>query len=231
MNGSLPPDKLFKTIGYYLAFIAFGLTVAALGPNLLHLAENTQVTLKAISGLFTARSLGFLIGAFLGGRLFDRLPLWRRAPLTETSSDGLFVLDGLSSVGVNETVVTLEGRPADGMDLELTALYRAATGGGIQKLPHLPNFAVGGMLGLRGPWRISTQIHLQHMADRYGDVAGGSDRRLSAATDLGVRFALPVAETVTAWLELRNLLGQKMVIWEGYPMPGRATAMGISMRF
>ena len=51
MNTSLSPDKLFKTIGYYLAFIAFGLTVAALGPTLGHLADNTQVTLKTISGL------------------------------------------------------------------------------------------------------------------------------------------------------------------------------------
>jgi hypothetical protein len=164
-------------------------------------------------------------------RLFDRLPVWRRAPLTETESDGLFVLDGLASIGLNETVVMLEGRPTDNLDLDLTVLYRTSTGGGIQELPHLPDFAVRGTVSFQGPWRVSTTLHLQHLADRYGDVAGGDDRRLDSASDLGARFAFPVTGAVTAWLELRNLLGQKMVLWEGYPMPGRATAIGISVRF
>lgn len=66
--------KLSITIGYYIAFIALGLVEAALGPTLPQLAENTGTALREISFLFTARSLGYLLGSFTGGRLFDRMP-------------------------------------------------------------------------------------------------------------------------------------------------------------
>lgn len=66
--------KLSKTSGYYAAFIALGLITAALGPTLPGLAEQTGTTLGQISYLFVARSLGYLLGSFFGGRLYDRLP-------------------------------------------------------------------------------------------------------------------------------------------------------------
>jgi FHS family Na+ dependent glucose MFS transporter 1 len=69
-----PAKKISKTIGYYAAFVALGLTGASLGPTLPGLAEHTQTFLSEISFLFTARSLGYLLGSFLGGRLYDRLP-------------------------------------------------------------------------------------------------------------------------------------------------------------
>jgi MFS family permease len=63
-----------QTTTYYLAFIALGLTAASLGPTLLGLAGQTGSTLGEISLVFTVRSLGYLTGSFIGGRLFDRLP-------------------------------------------------------------------------------------------------------------------------------------------------------------
>jgi fucose permease len=66
--------RLSKTAAYYVAFVALGLTTAALGPTLRSLAENTQATLGEISFLFTARSLGYLFGSLIGGRLYDRIP-------------------------------------------------------------------------------------------------------------------------------------------------------------
>lgn len=72
-----PADRtgqLLKTTGYYAAFIALGLANASLGPTLPGLAEQTQARLSEISYLFTARSLGYLLAALLGGRLYDRLP-------------------------------------------------------------------------------------------------------------------------------------------------------------
>ncbi len=68
------PDKLWKTVSYYAAFIGLGLANASLGPTLPGLAENTRTGLREISFLFTARSLGYLIGSLLGGRLYDRVP-------------------------------------------------------------------------------------------------------------------------------------------------------------
>jgi FHS family Na+ dependent glucose MFS transporter 1 len=66
--------KNAKTVAYYAAFVALGLAVASLGPTLPGLAENTRTVLSEISYLFTARSLGYLLGSFQGGRLYDRMP-------------------------------------------------------------------------------------------------------------------------------------------------------------
>lgn len=66
--------KISKTAGYYVAFIALGMAAASLGPTLPGLAEHTRTGLSEISFLFTARSMGYLIGSLLGGRLYDRLP-------------------------------------------------------------------------------------------------------------------------------------------------------------
>jgi len=62
------------TVGYYYAFVILGLVGASLGPTLPGLAEHTGTHLGQISYLFTARSLGYLIGSFFGGRLYDRVP-------------------------------------------------------------------------------------------------------------------------------------------------------------
>ncbi|NJN94713.1 MAG: MFS transporter [Anaerolineales bacterium] len=74
LSTGLPAGRSSKTAAYYLAFVALGLTSATLGPTLPNLAEHTRSNLREISYLFTARSLGYLIGSFLGGRLFDRKP-------------------------------------------------------------------------------------------------------------------------------------------------------------
>ncbi|NKQ34963.1 MAG: MFS transporter [Chloroflexi bacterium] len=62
------------TVAYYIAFISLGLVAAALGPTLPGLAAQTGSQINQISFLFTARSLGFLLGAFAVGHLYDRLP-------------------------------------------------------------------------------------------------------------------------------------------------------------
>ncbi len=66
-------SKMIKTVAYYVAFIALGLTSALLGPTLLGLAENTGSALALMSYSIMARSLGYLIGSSLGGRVYDRL--------------------------------------------------------------------------------------------------------------------------------------------------------------
>jgi len=63
-----------QTAGYYAAFVALGLIGSLLGPTLTALAQNTNVRLDQISILFTGRSLGYLLGSLLGGRLYDRRP-------------------------------------------------------------------------------------------------------------------------------------------------------------
>ena len=68
----IPRQALILTALYYLSFVLLGLANSSIGPTLPYLAENTGVTLQAISILFVARSAGYLMGALLGSRLYDR---------------------------------------------------------------------------------------------------------------------------------------------------------------
>ncbi|HDQ34846.1 MAG TPA: MFS transporter [Chloroflexi bacterium] len=78
--------------GYYASFIMLGMTGAVLGPTLPALAEHTGVTLNAIGLLFTARSLGFLLGAVQAGRLYDSQPGHRVLTLGLLISAGMTAL-------------------------------------------------------------------------------------------------------------------------------------------
>ncbi len=71
INSALTTNSaMTKTITYYVAFIGLGLLAASLGPTIPGLAENTGTQLSQISFLFTARSLGYLLGAQIG-RVYD----------------------------------------------------------------------------------------------------------------------------------------------------------------
>lgn len=67
-------QKYITTTAYYLAFILLGLTIAAEGPTLLKLAEHTASRLDQISQLFLFGSFGYLVGSYVGGRIYDRVP-------------------------------------------------------------------------------------------------------------------------------------------------------------
>lgn len=63
--------KISRTVGYYGAFLILGATTAILGPTLSRLATHTHTNLGQASLIFTARALGYLLGALLGGRCYD----------------------------------------------------------------------------------------------------------------------------------------------------------------
>jgi FHS family Na+ dependent glucose MFS transporter 1 len=73
-SGKGGEGKLGKTATYYAGLLTLGLVVAVIGPSLPRLAGSTGSTLSRISYLFTAHSLGYLLGSLLSGRLFDRVP-------------------------------------------------------------------------------------------------------------------------------------------------------------
>lgn len=73
---------IVATIAYYLAFIILGLTTAAAGPSLLRLADHTASPLNIISSIFVFSSLGYLIGSFFSGRIYDRFSGHRFIALT-----------------------------------------------------------------------------------------------------------------------------------------------------
>jgi FHS family Na+ dependent glucose MFS transporter 1 len=69
----VPDERLSRTTAYFAAFVAIGLSTATLGPTLPGLAGHTRTQLSQASLLFTAHSLGYLVGSFQGGRLYDRV--------------------------------------------------------------------------------------------------------------------------------------------------------------
>jgi FHS family Na+ dependent glucose MFS transporter 1 len=73
-TGRRSSEATAATAGYFGTFIVLGMAAAALGPTLPALAANTRTSLGLISLLFTAHSLGYLLSAIFGGRLYDRLP-------------------------------------------------------------------------------------------------------------------------------------------------------------
>ena len=66
--------RMATTGGYFAAFIGIGLAEAVLGRTLPDLAAQTGTVTSEISFLFIARAAGYLLGALLAGRLYDRLP-------------------------------------------------------------------------------------------------------------------------------------------------------------
>lgn len=64
-------QKHITTAAYYLAFILLGLSMAAEGPTLLKLAEHTSSTLDQISLIFFFGSLGYLVGSYISGLIYD----------------------------------------------------------------------------------------------------------------------------------------------------------------
>jgi MFS transporter, FHS family, Na+ dependent glucose transporter 1 len=64
--------EILTFVTYSVCFISLGLAMAALGPMLPSLADLTGVSIAKISFVFTANSLGYMIGSAGGGRLYDR---------------------------------------------------------------------------------------------------------------------------------------------------------------
>lgn len=65
-------QRVLKTILYYISYSGLGLTIGVVGPSLLRLADNTGTTIAQVSTMFFFHSLGYMLGAMIGGRAYDR---------------------------------------------------------------------------------------------------------------------------------------------------------------
>jgi MFS transporter, FHS family, Na+ dependent glucose transporter 1 len=117
---------------YFLTFVSLGAAAVALGPALPSLALNTRSSLAQISYLFLARAVGDMAGAYLAGRLYDRLssralmvgalagigltlaalPFIASLPLLLAVAVVLGMAGALLNVGGNTMTVWLYGRNA-----------------------------------------------------------------------------------------------------------------------
>lgn len=69
----LSRDQLLQTMAYYLGFIGLGMVMVSSGPHLQNLLEHTHSTIDAFGMVFVISSIGFLVGSFTGGHLFDHI--------------------------------------------------------------------------------------------------------------------------------------------------------------
>ncbi len=69
-----PVAASLLTAAYYASFVILGLETGAEGPSLPTLAAHTLSSLDRLSLIFVTGSIGYLLGSFIGGRIYDRLP-------------------------------------------------------------------------------------------------------------------------------------------------------------
>ncbi len=76
-NGTVMTNKkqqrILTTAFYYISFIGLGLASGVLGPSLLRLADNTSATIAQASSILLFHAFGYMVGAVLGGRSYDRV--------------------------------------------------------------------------------------------------------------------------------------------------------------
>lgn len=66
-------SRVVITSCYFGCFASVGFCLSALGPILLSLSHQVDVSLDTLGGLFVARSVGYLVGSIVSGFLVDRI--------------------------------------------------------------------------------------------------------------------------------------------------------------
>ncbi|OFW67491.1 MAG: hypothetical protein A2Z12_00240 [Actinobacteria bacterium RBG_16_68_21] len=162
-------DKLRIAFAFYGAVLLEGVMLASIGPTIDALADNSASTTEQIAILFTANSLGYIVGSLLAARLYARLPgnrvlagalVWM-ALLTATIPwlgslwlmIGVFALIGLSvgllDVGGNTLLVWLFRRDVPPY---MNALHLSFGIGAFLCPLVVDRFAVGGGDATRAFW-------------------------------------------------------------------------------
>jgi FHS family Na+ dependent glucose MFS transporter 1 len=57
---------------YWVSFLVVGLSLSILGPALTHLRERSGADIGGIGILFVGQAAGYVVGSFVGGRMYDR---------------------------------------------------------------------------------------------------------------------------------------------------------------
>jgi FHS family Na+ dependent glucose MFS transporter 1 len=72
LNRSSAVELRRPVVVYLLSFLVLGLSVSILGPALSELRDRSGADLGGIGVLFVGQSVGYIIGSFVAGRLYDR---------------------------------------------------------------------------------------------------------------------------------------------------------------
>jgi MFS transporter, FHS family, Na+ dependent glucose transporter 1 len=132
-------QRLSATAGYYAAMISLGLGSAVIGPTLAGLAQQTHAPISAMGIVFSALSLGYLVGSLQSGHWFDRLPGHRVLAIALVLVAALLALIPATATlwALAATLLVLGAAKAAldvGTNTLLLWLYRARIGGVINGL-------------------------------------------------------------------------------------------------
>ncbi|MBI9048616.1 MAG: MFS transporter [Anaerolineaceae bacterium] len=106
-----------------VSFIAIGIGEAIIGPTLPNLAAQTFSNIGSIGFLFTALGFGHMIGAFGGGRLYDRMQgHWLTAAMFLAASFVYFSIPNAPSLSVLALLIVILGIAQGAMDVGINTL-------------------------------------------------------------------------------------------------------------
>jgi FHS family Na+ dependent glucose MFS transporter 1 len=112
-----------QSIGYFAGLLILGLFTSILGPTIPVLAENTRSALAQVSILFTARSLGYMLGSLYGGRLYDRMPGHRVLVIVLClMAVGYFIIPLVSLLYILTVIMFLLGSTEGSLDVGTNTL-------------------------------------------------------------------------------------------------------------
>jgi len=110
--------KTLTTIALYLSFLAMAVFNVILGATLPNLAQNTSASIDQVSILFSALFLGYILGAFFSGAVFDRFhPLRILFIVILTGIGSLFIVPRLTALTPLNITFFLMGLCAGTLDL------------------------------------------------------------------------------------------------------------------
>lgn len=118
--------KILTTIALYLSFLAMAVFNVILGATLPNLAQNTGASIDQVSILFSVLFLGYILGAFFSGDVFDRFhPLGILFTAILIGTGSLFLVPRLTSLTPMNMAFFLMGLCAGTLDLgaNLTLLW------------------------------------------------------------------------------------------------------------
>ncbi|HEY3594940.1 MAG TPA: MFS transporter, partial [Polyangiaceae bacterium] len=117
MENDAGPRRV-RTAAYYLGYVCIGLMDSSLGPTLGWLAAHASTTAESAGVLIAARCTGYVLGAVVAGRFFDRLPGHRIMAAGLVCTAGAFAqVPGFASLGALVVAFAFAGAGAGAVDV------------------------------------------------------------------------------------------------------------------
>ena len=129
---------------YWASFLIVGLSLSILGPALTDLRERSGADIGAIGVLFVGQAAGYVVGSFVGGRLYDRFHGHRvYAGSLAAIGAGLLLVPAFSGLPALFATFLLIGVGASTADVGANALLMWELGAGVGRSMNVLHLCFG----------------------------------------------------------------------------------------